>query len=556
MVLVSLLLPLYVNTAEYIQLFTSDITVHKDASLMVRETITVHAEGDAIRRGIVREFPTRYDLWNSNHSVGFDLKTVLLDGESVPYHVASADNGKKIYIGDPAVFLIPGKTYTYTIEYVTNRQMVFFEDHDELYWNVTGNGWRLPIKKVMATVHLPTEVPHESVLGQAFTGYQGSAGQDYVVQIKGSDIEFVTTRPFYEYEGLTIAVSLPKGFIMPPSTLQVIKWFLKDNGDKVLLFLGLLSLLSFYVILFIKLRKNRPQAAIIPLFYPPNDMLPGAVCYFKKMKYTNTVLTSDLVNMGVQGLLTIGYSVKSATYFFKKNPKKDTHELYARIYDQLFLESDTVILKIGRYDHTVQRLASTVERYYKDQLHTYFNFNTTQVCFSIALAGLFILGIGGISYVGMGIFAALVYGAIIGGAYYFLRGYTYEGWIIRQQIDGFEMFLEAIEKERLKIVGTPPLQTPELYETYLPYAIALGVEEAWSNQFAPLFKKLENEGHPYKPYWYTGYMRGYNMAPIASDISRSLNTHISSSASVPGKSSGFGGGSSGAGGGGGGGGGW
>ena len=142
--------------------------------------------------------------------------------------------------------------------------------------------------------------------------------------------------------------------------------------------------------------------------------------------------------------------------------------------------------------------------------------------------------------------------------YWLLRGYTPEGLEIKKQIEGFKLFLKTTEEERLKIIGTPPTKTPELYETYLPYAIALGVEQQWSRQFAPLFERMAEQGNSYMAVWITGgRFDTFNTNTFASGISSSISSSIASSSSPPGSSSGSGGrGSSGGGGGGGGGGGW
>ena len=135
--------------------------------------------------------------------------------------------------------------------------------------------------------------------------------------------------------------------------------------------------------------------------------------------------------------------------------------------------------------------------------------------------------------------------------------YTPEGQKIIDQIYGFKMFLEATEVERMKIIGTPPERNPELYEKYLPYAIALGVEEQWTTQFTSLFASMEKHGHPYHPVWFIHYNpKAFNMTDFSSSLGNSLDNSIAASSKRPGSKSGFGGGSSGGGGGGGGGGGW
>ena len=150
------------SKAEVIRAFNSKIVVHTDASMTVTETITVNSAGAAIKRGIIREFPTIYrDRYGNKVRVGFEIVKIFRDGHSEPYHTEKVSNGVKIYLGEKEVFLPPGY-HTYTIVYKTDRQLGFFQDYDELYWNVTGNGWTFPIEAAQAVVELPpgTQITH------------------------------------------------------------------------------------------------------------------------------------------------------------------------------------------------------------------------------------------------------------------------------------------------------------------------------------------------------------------------------------------------------------
>ncbi len=164
--------------AEQILSYDSDITIHQDASMQVRETIKVHALGEQIKHGIYRDFPTAYkDRAGNAYKVGFQVDQVLRDGKAEPFHIEDRSNGKRVYIGDKDSIVLPGD-YTYSITYTTNRQLGFFAGHDELYWNVTGNGWGFAIEKVSATVHLPRAGPqavdHRALRLNGYTGPQGS----------------------------------------------------------------------------------------------------------------------------------------------------------------------------------------------------------------------------------------------------------------------------------------------------------------------------------------------------------------------------------------------
>ena len=148
---------------ERILSYHSDITIAADATMTVEESITVRAEGVNIRRGIYRDFPTDYtDALGNRYVVEFEVLGVSRDGRPEPWYTDKQSNGVRVYAGSANTFLTPGD-YTYTIRYRTDRQIGYFDDHDELYWNVTGNGWDFAMDKVSATVSLPGDIPGNDI---------------------------------------------------------------------------------------------------------------------------------------------------------------------------------------------------------------------------------------------------------------------------------------------------------------------------------------------------------------------------------------------------------
>jgi uncharacterized membrane protein len=141
--------------------------------------------------------------------------------------------------------------------------------------------------------------------------------------------------------------------------------------------------------------------------------------------------------------------------------------------------------------------------------------------------------------------------------YHLLKAPTLSGRKIMDQIEGFKLYLSVAEKDRLNLLN-PPEKTPALFEKYLPYALALNVENAWSEQFAEVLAQAGTEAQPYSPTWYSGSSWDSSRTSSFSDsLGSSFAGAISSSSTAPGSSSGSGGGgSSGGGGGGGGGSGW
>src|SRR4030042_2321223 len=196
--------------------FESHITIHQSGSITVTETIRVFCAGQEIKRGIVRDFPTRKRLGSGKIiTVPFNIVEILKDGNKEPYQVNTVSGGKKIYIGDKDIFLKPGY-YTYDITYETDRQLGFFDQFDELYWNVTGNDWTFVIDRARAFIELPSGA--RILQKAAYTGPRGAKGTDFVIESEtDASISFSATRPLHPGEGFTIAVGWPKGFVPEPA---------------------------------------------------------------------------------------------------------------------------------------------------------------------------------------------------------------------------------------------------------------------------------------------------------------------------------------------------
>ena len=159
---------------ERILSFDSDIRIHGDGGMAVTETIRVNAENVEIRRGIFRDFPTDYrDPLGNHYRVLFEVTGVTRDGAPEPFFTESRSNGTRVYIGDRDRLLPPGE-HVYVLSYATDRQIGFFADHDELYWNVTGNGWGFPIDRASAHVALPVDVGRDRITMEGYVGVAGS----------------------------------------------------------------------------------------------------------------------------------------------------------------------------------------------------------------------------------------------------------------------------------------------------------------------------------------------------------------------------------------------
>lgn len=569
--LLSWIFCIHTYAAERILLFDANLLIHPDSSMTVTEKITVVATGNQIKRGIVRALPTKHMRPTiGEYYVDVDILKTLHNGNLVNSLINQVPFGIELFIGEQNTYLDPG-VHEYTITYNTKRQLLFFNDHDELYWNVTGNYWRLPIMRVRATVQLPKDIPTHLIKAEAYTGFIGERGHDYnVVKNKDGSITFSTTRPlertYNQSQGLTIVVSWPKGFVQEPSGIEQVGYFIKDFQYQLWMAFVSLLLLIFIGHSYARIKREQKLGTIIPLFTPPVGLTPGAVNYLNRQNFNATAFSSELVEMAVKGYLKIEYVKDSwfgGSYVLHKlkEPEETAPQVQKDIFTQLFATQNAVAIGKESGDQAfeaLKKLATRLDLSYGYYFKFYGKY--AGIAWFIVLAGI-IIGI--LFFYGVGhTHWDVLWGALLLiSTFLFSRrcyGYTQEGKKLYEDIQGFKLFLTTTEKERMKIIGTPPTKTPELYEKYLPYAMALGVEDQWNKQFTPVFEQLKQEGHAYIPIWYVG-PQGTNFASFqphnfVNNVGSSFAPVLKSTTTF---SSGTGGGgSSGGGRGGGGGGGW
>jgi hypothetical protein len=246
LVFLTLLLSTTAWSDERILSFHSDIRVFIDGMIEVTETIQVRAEGKQIRRGIYRDFPVGYeDRLGNNYAITVEPLGVQRNELPESFHTVRNERDVRTYFGRSDRLIEPG-VHTYTFRYRANRLLGFFEEHDELYWNVTGNRWAFPIDAASATVKLEFDAPRNQILVEGYTGRLGSKAQQYGRYMdEAGAIHFSADHPLPAAHGLTIVVGWPKGLVEEPTTLQRLVWLLSDNSNLLIALLGWVLLLAY-----------------------------------------------------------------------------------------------------------------------------------------------------------------------------------------------------------------------------------------------------------------------------------------------------------------------
>ncbi len=287
--------------------FHSRIEVREDGSMVVTETITVDARGNKIKRGIYRDFPTLYSgPFFTRVAVPFRVKQVARNGQPEPFHRERLQQGIRVYVGEEDRFLDRGK-HTYQIEYETDRQLGYFEDHDELYWNVTGADWAFPIEQASASVILPPGVPAGKIDPEGYTGPEGAREQNYRSSLDptSGEVRFSTTEGLDPGEGFTIVVSFPKGYVEQPEGEQGWARFREGNPDLLVAAMGMVALLLYYFLAWMLVGRDPETGAIFRQASAPMGLPPACIRYLDRMGFDRKCFTVALVDMAVKGHLRI-----------------------------------------------------------------------------------------------------------------------------------------------------------------------------------------------------------------------------------------------------------
>ena len=557
-----LALPLAAVSDERILEFHSDVRVFADGMIEVTETIKVRAEGRQIRRGIYRDFPVDYeDRLGNEYRMRLEPLAVLRNGNRESFHTVRSGRDVRTYFGSSDRFIDHG-VHTYTFRYRVNRMIGFFDEHDELYWNVTGNQSVFPIDKASATVRLQFDVPHDKLMVDGYTGRLGSNAQDYGRYLDDEgNLNFQANRPLPAAHGLTIVVGWPKGFVMEPALSTRAGWLIRDNRNLLTVLAGLVLMLIYYIPVWRSHGKDPEAGVIVTRYEPPGGFSPASLRYIRQMYYDDKVMTAAVVNLAVKGYLEIDNAGEEHK-LRKLDPTGATASMAPgekELYDALFAASDSVTLTNDNHEVLGKARSAHGESLKQDYKQHYFQTNGYLNLPPIVLAILTTLvavniGNGATPLVIAGIvvmFLAIVFFAII------MRRPTLRGRKVLDEIVGFTDYMEVAEKDELNL-RNPPDKTPQLFETLLPFALALGVEQAWSEKFAQVLASIRNpDGSGYHPSWYRGDWSTSRLSTTTTSLSSGLNSALASSVSPPGSSSGGGGGGfSGGGGGGGGTGGW
>ncbi|MCL1634256.1 DUF2207 domain-containing protein [Luteimonas sp. SX5] len=551
---------------ERILSYDSEVDIRADGSLDVTERIVVRAEGSQIRRGIYRDYPTRYkDRQGNRVVVGFEVLEVLRDGKPEPWFTENVSNGVRVNTGNDDFLPVPAE-YAYTLRYRTTRQLGFFADHDELYWNAIGTGWAFAIESGSVEVRLPQPVPVDRLRAEGYTGAQGAKGSDYTAETPSPGVaRWRLARPLSPQEGFTIVLSFPKGLVPQPTRMQRLLWLLNDNRGVWAALAGLLGLLVFCIGRWRSIGRDPRPGTIIVRYEPPQGHSPAGLRYVKRMGYDARCFSSDLLAMAVDGQLSIhrDKGFLKDDWRLQRQRRNDGASLtdpQTALLSKLFSEHGSLELK-KKNATTVAGAQSAHDKALKARYQPGFfklNGGSIAIAFAIVIASTALaFAISGGAGVLLIVAAMVLMLATLAVFAVLVKAPTPAGRDLLDEIEGLKRYLGVAERDELARVpgpDAPPVLDAKRYESLLPYAVALEVEDAWTEKFTLAVGAAAAAATTSAIAWYHGGSAS-DLGSLANAVGNSLSSQIASSSTPPGSSSGSGGGGSSGGGGGGGGGG-
>jgi uncharacterized membrane protein YgcG len=487
-------LPLFLQAqSEEFSKFDVSVTVQQDGSLNISEDISVIANGNIIKRGITRALPIG-TIGNDvkMERFDYDIQSVSRDGSSEDYHTKNQGGSKVVYFGSKDRYLDPG-AHRYKLNYTAPKQIYFLEDKEEVRWTLAGSDTQLPIRAASLTLTVPNGM---NVLATAcYTGEVGSTEQACQMVKNGNQITYTLSRPLNKGEAMVIAAGFPVGSFVkptpppPPSPLQ-------KNGTKYISFIGMLIALMYGYRTWQIHGVDPPTPDVRTQFTAPRGLSPASVQFLNYTMSSQTQLTASLTDLAIKGYIKIDEeerkSFLSKKEIFVIRPLEKDPEVHndlapeqVVLYDQLYNMGDIDL--DGEYDKRLAKATTAHNKSLKDQ-HAEFmsqGNNGWKVLpyglIMLATVGAAAIFLGNAENLGIVLFIFAVTLLVVGTPLY--------AWLIRKpsedkvklwaEIKSLKDYLKLSEEKRRAIPNAPEM-TPEYFQSVLPYAIALGIENNWA----------------------------------------------------------------------------
>lgn len=550
--------PLFAGNQSAIQSFNSQIMINQDASVDVSEIIQLSATEKNEAKQLVRQLT----LSNPRN---YEIRSITLDGVPVSYQVHIATNQLTINMNEVDQPL-PKGIFTYIINYHVKDAVHFGTSADELHWEITNNGFNLPILTTLATITLP-DAAH--ILNySAYLNNKKNTGEITIDQAEAGVFSISTRQPLQPHQSLSLSISWPKGIVRVKNYSQTLKMDLTENRVNEWELGITLAVLIYYLFFWFRIGRNLNDTHHLPLFQPPAGISAAAARFLTQMRFDDKTFVVGILSLATKNYLRLSIEKHVITLHLNKEAtakleneeealkealfknadvitltrancaqlqlaKEALRSSLKNAYEQLYFKSNRGYIRLGmllssaaffaplfssiRWFHTLMAISGLClftyvlyrlgHRFLKtaalaNHVMTFKNMSIAAVEFSIlAITALFAAytlnlfsnNIPPITLILLGFL--LIINLIF---YHLMRSPTDAGRDILNQLEGFRLFFHTTEKLRFAALA-PPEMTPALIDRYIPYAIALGEENAWGERAAAT--QSSGPATPYQSFW-------------------------------------------------------
>ncbi len=538
--------------AEYftVRSFAAEVSVGEHGDLVVREEIVV--DFSSPRHGIYRDLPFLYtDSLGGKVRTPLEILSVLNGaGEERRYKVVRGKSDLRVRIGHPRVY-VDGRQL-YVISYRVRNALLRLSDRDELAWNVTGSDWGAPMEEVSSTVILPAGAEGSILDVRCYTGVRGSRAADCGAERGERRVRFAATRPLSPNEELTVAVGWRKGVVGEPSFPS--RLLLALNARENWVFLVPLLFLGGYLAQWSRAGRDPSTGSVAVMFGPPtqggSEITPAEAGGLVDERFDPRDLAAAVIGLAVRGYLTVeergteGLLFSKPDYYLRrvKPAGEGLTAFESTLMKRLFPGDRTGVqvseLKNSFYSH-LDGLRDSLFQGLVDRGYFRTRPGTVRMWYRSAALVLLLAGFFAGMFAGSlfystsqtkNLVAFLVPGAVLLLLARHMPAKTRRGAWAAAEVRGFEEFLSRAEKDRLE-----RMKDLNLFEKFLPYAIALDVSERWAAAFEGL--------HQEPPRWYvgsSGWDGGFRPASFNESLGSALSSMRTSMYTAP-RSSGGGG---------------
>lgn len=533
-----------VQAQELIRQFDVRAELAPDRSAVIEERIT-YDFGESSRHGIYRLIPEVYDRNGGSYNLHLTVTDVQMDKGFVPYEVQRQGRDLQVKIGDPGRMLTG--VHTYLIQYRTNRSLNDFSDHVEWYWNVTGNGWLVPIERVGLELIAPSSTQRD-----CFVGLFGSREASCVWKDAPTSLQVSSTRILSDAEGMTVVFGFPRAAFTEVSLKEKIYWYLQDN---IWIALPILAFVLMWMIWYRYGKEPKGRGTVIPHYEEPRHLPPGLQAALLEQSFSPRAVTATILDIARRGYLKIEWESASDIAFIKQKKADSALHEFEKILLAGMFDSTDLIVRPAELRATFSATIETARAAVFKELQSYGWFERSPalvraiwIAIAIVVGALLIISS---DQQAVQIVSSVMCGLIIIAFGWQMPRMSKEGAIVAEEIQGFRWFLSVTEEKRLEFTDAP-VKKPEQFARFLPVAVAFAIEKQWAHQFDDMMIP--------QPSYIEGNWSGWTALQMANTIDTMHHTTASSMYSPPSSggsgSSGFSGGGSGGGMGGGGGGSW